>query len=117
MVASLAVYFVTLRLGYGQLDVRTLTFATLIVANLALIFANRSFTRSVFEDWRTANVAMWTLGAAALAVLVAVLFIPLLRDLFKLAMPHPDDVTIVAVAGVASLLWMEAVKRALRSAS
>ena len=112
MLASLVVYFVTLRLGYGTLDVRALTFSTLIVANVALIFTNRSFTRSVFVEWRTPNLAMWMLGAGAVGVLGAVLFIPPLRDLFKLAMPHLDDLSLVAIAGLGALLWMEVVKRA-----
>ena len=46
------------------------------------------------------------------SLLSAILFIPPLRDLFKLAMPHPDDLLIVAVAGLSALLWMEVVKRA-----
>jgi Ca2+-transporting ATPase len=117
MLMSLAVYFTTLRLGYGQLDVRTLTFSTLIVANLALIFANRSFTRPVFVGWRTPNAAMWTLFAGALALLTAVLFVPPLRVLFKLAMPHPDDLLIVVAAGLGALVWMELVKHAARAAS
>jgi Ca2+-transporting ATPase len=111
LLASVAVYFVTLGFGYGTLDVRTLAFSTLIVANLALIFTNRSFGRSGV-DGSTPNVAMWALGAGAIGVLGAILFVPLLRDLFKLAMPHPDDLLIVAVAGLGALVWMEAVKRA-----
>jgi Ca2+-transporting ATPase len=112
MIASLAVYFATLRLGFSEPDVRTLTFATLIVANLALIFTSRSFSRSVLEDWRTPNLALWTLVGSALVILAAVLFVPFLRDLFRLAMPHPDDLLIVSIAGLSSLLWMEIVKRA-----
>jgi Ca2+-transporting ATPase len=108
------VYFGTLRLGFIETDVRTLTFSTLIVANLALIFTSRSLTRSVLEQWRTPNVALWLLGGSALVVLAIVLFVPFFRDLFRLAMPHPDDVLVVIVAGVASLVWMELVKRGAR---
>jgi Ca2+-transporting ATPase len=115
LAVSLAVYFGTLGWGLTEPDVRTLTFSTLIVTNLALIFASRSFTRPVLDDWRTPNLALWVLAGSALSVLAAVLFIPLLRELFRLAMPHPGDFLVVIVAGAVSLVWMELVKRVFRT--
>ncbi len=115
MIVALAVYAGALRSGLSEPDVRTLTFATLIVSNLALIFASRSFTRSILDDWRSPNHALWVLAGTATAALGAVLFVPLLRDLFRLAMPHPDDLLIVAGAGLASLAWMEMIKRAAQA--
>jgi P-type Ca2+ transporter type 2C len=110
MAVALVVYAGTLRSGLTEADVRTLTFATLIVANLALILASRSFTRSVLDSWRTPNLALWLLAASALAVLAAILFVPFLRELFRLALPHPDDLLVVAAAGITALVWMETVK-------
>jgi Ca2+-transporting ATPase len=110
MAVALVVYAGTLRSGLTEADVRTLTFATLIVANLALILASRSFTRSVLDNWRTPNLALWLLAASALAVLATILFVPFLRELFRLALPHPDDLLVVAAAGVTALVWMETVK-------
>ena len=117
MAMALAVYAGALRSGLNEPDVRTLTFATLMIANLALIVANRSLTRSVLEDWRTPNLALWILASNTLGVLAAVLFVPFLRDLFRVAMPHPDDVLVIVGAGLASLAWMEGVKRAARPAA
>jgi Ca2+-transporting ATPase len=113
LAAALAVYIGALRNGLGEADVRTLTFATLVVANLALIVTNRSLTRSVFEQWRTPNPVLALLGPGALLVLAAVLFVPVLRDLFRVAVPHTDDLLIVAGAGLASLMWMEIAKRVM----
>ena len=115
MAVAMTVYFGALRSGLSELDVRTLTFATLIVANLALIFTNRSLTHSILDNRRASNHALWILGGSALCVLAAVLFVPFLRDLFRLAMPHPDDLLLVMGAGLASLAWMEIVKRAARA--
>jgi Ca2+-transporting ATPase len=115
MAVAMTVYFGALRSGLSELDVRTLTFATLIVANLALIFTNRSLTHSILDNRRASNHALWILGGSALCVLAAVLFVPFLRDLFRLAMPHPDDLLVVVGAGLASLAWMEIVKRAARA--
>ena len=111
MGATLAVYVGAVRNGLNEADVRTLTFATLILANLALIITNRSLTRSVVELWRTPNRMLAILGAAAVGVLGAVLFVPVLRDLFRMAVPHTDDLLVVAGAGMASLVWMEIAKR------
>jgi len=111
---ALVVFFGALRSGLGELDVRTLTFATLVIANLALIFANRSLTRPALSDWRTPNPALWLLAGGTLAVLAAILYVPFLRDLFRLAMPHVDDSIVFVTAGLASLAWMEAVKRLAR---
>ena len=114
MTVAMVVYLGALRSGLSELDVRTLTFATLIVANLALIFTNRSLAHSILDNRRAPNHVLWILGASALGVLAAVLFLPFLRDLFRLAMPHPDDLLVVMGAGLASLAWMEMVKRAAR---
>ena len=111
MAATLTVYVGAVGNGLSEADVRTLTFATLILANLALIVTNRSLTRSVLEQWRTPNRMLAVLGAGALVLLAVVLFVPVLRDLFRMAVPHTDDLLVVAVAGLASLIWMEIVKR------
>jgi Ca2+-transporting ATPase len=115
MTVTIVVYLGALRSGLSELDVRTLTFATLIVANLALIFTNRSLAHSILDNRRAPNHVLWILGASALGVLAAVLFVPFLRDLFRLATPHPDDLLVVMGAGLASLAWMEIVKRAARA--
>ena len=86
----------------------------MIVANVALIFTNRSLAHSILDN-RRAPTMLWILGGSALCVLTAVLFVPFLRDLFRLAMPHPDDLLVVMGAGLASLAWMEIVKRAARA--
>jgi Ca2+-transporting ATPase len=110
MAAALAVYVGATRNGLDEPDVRTLTFATLILANLALIVTNRSLTRPVVEQWRTPNRMLAVLGAGALVVLTAILFVPVLRDLFRVAVPHTNDLLVVVGAGLASLVWMEMVK-------
>ena len=43
--------------GQGELDARTLTITTLIIANLGLIFANRSWSRTILSTLRSPNPA------------------------------------------------------------
>jgi hypothetical protein len=52
----------------------------------------------------------WIVGSA-LALLAVVMAVPLLRDLFQIAVPHPVDVWAIALGGVASAIWMGLTKR------
>ena len=47
LVITLLVYFIGLKLGYSEKSVRTLTFVTLIVSNIAVILSNRSWTSNI----------------------------------------------------------------------
>jgi hypothetical protein len=60
---------------------------------------------------------LWVLGGSALMVLAAIFFVPFLRDLFRLAVPHAQDLLVVAGAGLASLAWMETVKLVARASA
>ena len=111
--AAAFVFAASVKSGMTELDVRTLTFSTLIVTNLVLIAANRSLTRPVWVT-QGANPALRWLMAGALAVLASILYVPLFRDFFRLAMPHAADLAVVGAAGIGALVWMELVKRALR---
>jgi P-type Ca2+ transporter type 2C len=112
--AAILVFIVSLRVGLSEGDVRTLTFSTLIVANLALIITNRSLTRSSLEGWRAPNPALRWLAAAAIGVLATILYVGPIRDLFRMSRPHADDSLVIIVASVAALVWMETVKWTLR---
>jgi Ca2+-transporting ATPase len=112
--AALAVWAASVAAGLSDADVRTLTFASLIVSNLALIVSNRSLTRSVWANWGTPNPALRWLFIGVLGLLGVVLYVPLVRGLFAMAYPHVDDAATIMAAGLGALLWMEAVKRVLR---
>jgi Ca2+-transporting ATPase len=116
LAAALLVFVVSLKLGVRESDVRTLTFSTLIVTNLALIITNRSLTRSVWAGFRAPNPALRWLGAGALGVLAVILYVPFVRDLFRMSRPHADDTAVIVVAGLGALVWMEIVKRSVKAA-
>ena len=115
--AALLVLVVSRTVGFGESDVRTLTFSTLITTNLALILTNRSLTRSIWTGWRSPNPALRWLMAGALGVLATILYVPPVRDLFRMSRPHADDALVIVVAATGALLWMEAVKHGLRYGS
>ena len=92
-----------------ETDVRMLTFATLILGNLALIFTNRSSLPMYAKDqpW---NPALLGLAGVALGSLAATLYIAPVREIFRLARPHPADLAALAVVGLLMVSWVELVK-------
>jgi Ca2+-transporting ATPase len=113
LVMLLAVYAGTRAFAGSDEMARALTFTVLVLANLALIYVNRSWAEA---SWRAAGVSRsfeW-ISLATIVLLGCVLGIPAVSSLFAFAQPTPA--LLLAGAGVAasSLLWFEAVKWALR---
>jgi Ca2+-transporting ATPase len=106
----LLVYVISLKRGQSEVDSRALTFTTLIIANLGLIFVNRSWSRTVLATLRSPNTALWWVTGGAVVLLGLVLYIPFLRDLFRFSVLHPIDIFICLTAGVVSVLWFEVMK-------
>ncbi|MBI3996976.1 MAG: cation-translocating P-type ATPase [Candidatus Omnitrophica bacterium] len=106
----LAVFVVARARGHTEGEARALTFTTLIIANLALILTNRSWSRSILSTLREPNAALWWVMAGALTVLALVLSVPWLRELFRFAALHMDDLIVCLVAGTVSILWFEGLK-------
>jgi P-type Ca2+ transporter type 2C len=107
---ALAVFAIAHLQGEAETNTRALTFTTFIIANLALILANRSWTRLIVATLRSPNPALWWVICGALAVLAVVLYVPFARDLFRFSRLHNLDLVICSVAGVFSILWFEALK-------
>ncbi len=108
---TLAVFVFSLSRGSTEDEARALTFTTLIVANLCLILTNRSWSRTILATLRAPNAALWWVVGGAALFLGLVLMVPFLRDLFKFATLHLDDVTLCVIAGMFSILWFEVLKR------
>lgn len=106
----LAVYGLALRRGQNPDEARALTFTTLIVANLALILTNRSWSRTILGTLHTHNRALWAVLGGAAAMLVLVLAVPFLRGLFKFGVLHATDILLCLGVGVFSILWFELLK-------
>jgi Ca2+-transporting ATPase len=106
----LAVYVVTWSRGHDEMEARAMTFTTLIVANLALIVANRSWSRTILATLRVRNAPFWWVIGGALVVMGLVLYVPYLRDIFRFAKLLPGQVAICLGAGLVGVLWFEALK-------
>ena len=106
----LAVYVIAGARGQSENGARALAFTTLIIANLGLILTNRSWSRTILSTLRMPNTALWFVLLGAAVFLGLVLYVPVLRDLFKFDFLHPLDLWICLVAGAVSVLWFEGLK-------
>jgi Ca2+-transporting ATPase len=106
----LAVYGVALYRGQGESTARALVFTALVIANLGLIFTNRSWSRTILEMLRRPSPALWWVVGGALAFLGLVFYIPFLRNLFHFAPLHPMEVAVAVAAGASGILWFEGLK-------
>jgi Ca2+-transporting ATPase len=111
LLATLAVYLWAVWGGQPGDVVRSVTFATLVVGNLALILVNRSWRLPV---WRTfqerRNPALkWVLGGASI-LLIAMLTIPALRHAFSFGPMTLTQWGVAVAAGLAGIAWFEIYK-------
>ncbi len=110
LVIVLAVYLVALFRGQGEEDARTLTFTSLIIANLGLILTNRSWSHTALATLRKPNTALWWVVGGATSFLGLVLYVPFLRSLFHFSTLHPIDLALCLASGTAGILWFEILK-------
>ncbi|HVW29629.1 MAG TPA: cation-translocating P-type ATPase [Polyangiaceae bacterium] len=106
--------FLWARGHHGDLAVRGLTFATLVLAVLAMIVVNRSWSRSLFAILRTPNVAFRWIAAGAFALLAVMLTVPAVRRLFHFAPVRVGELLFCMGAGAASVLCFELLERYTR---
>jgi len=106
----LAVYTGLLLTGYGEGEARMMSFVCLVIANLGMIFANRSWTRSIIATLSMPNKALWWVSGGAIFFLTLVIAVPFLRDLFQFAPVHRWEIVLIAGAGLVSILISESVK-------
>ena len=110
LIIVLAVFAVSLYRGQGESEARAMTYTTLVIANLSLILANRSWSRTILETMSTPNPALWWVVGGALAFLTLVIYVPFITELFGFSHLHLIDIAICFMAGIASVLWFEGLK-------
>jgi Ca2+-transporting ATPase len=105
-----SIYAVTLTQGFGESVARMLAFVCMVIGNLGLIFANRSWKTSILKTLRIPNKALWWVTGGAIAFLALVLSNPFLRNLFKFAALNRWESVLIVLSGFASILIAESVK-------
>lgn len=93
-----------------EAEVRALTFFSLVLTIVSLIFVNRSFSASLVTTLRRPNAVLsWVLLAVA-ALLSLTLLWPSARGLFRFGPLHLGDLAVTLGAGVLVLVLLEVLK-------
>jgi Ca2+-transporting ATPase len=116
LLAVLLTFVFSMRSGHAGEDARTIAFATLVVGNVVLIWANRSARNTVLESRENRNPALWLVTFGSTATLFVVLYVPYLRTLFQLSVLHLNDLAVALVLGSISITWFEVLKLVRRKA-
>ena len=89
---------------------RAFAFATLVVANLALIFSNRFRQGSWWASLWVPNITLWVVAGLTLTFLMLALYVPALSGLLHLApLPLPVMAGALGLGGL-SVVWFETLK-------
>jgi Ca2+-transporting ATPase len=100
--------------AHGRLaepETRAFAFTTMVIANLALIFSNRSRSRSLLESLRAPNATLWIVTGLTLGFLALSLYLPFLAGVFRFAALPLDEFAIAVGLGLASVAWSWILRR------
>jgi P-type Ca2+ transporter type 2C len=98
--------------GMPSAEVRSLAFVSLVLVNVALIFANRTFSASLVGAFRRPNPTLWWGLTLTGCALTAMLSWSGLRSFLDLGPLHADDLALSASVALGLLIALEAGKAA-----
>lgn len=105
-----AVFLLALHWGMPENEVRALTFFSLVLTIVGLIFVNRTFSQSLLTALLRPNRSLVVVVVAVTAALGGTLLWPLAGELFRFGPLHIDDLAVAVAAGVAVLVCLEFLK-------
>ncbi len=109
------IFVLALQRGMPDDEVRALTFFSLVIAIVALIFVNRSTNTVLFKVIRRPNRALAFVLPIVAATLALTLLWPVASGLFRFGPLHADDLAVTIGAGILILIVLELLKTLLRS--
>jgi Ca2+-transporting ATPase len=86
---------------------RTLSFVTLVIANIMLIVVNLSGSRSMITTFNSKNKALLLVIVVAILSLLMIILIPFLQDLFHFSPISMINFLIAALTGIISVSWFK----------
>lgn len=98
-----AIVYASMLQSAGANQARALTFVTIVIANLALIFVSRSRSESFVRVFAKPNRVFWWIVGVASAALAITIGIPGVAEVFQFARPAWSALLFVA-AGTATLV-------------
>ena len=111
LLAVMLVYGWAMLAGRSEGEMRALSFAAIVIGNLALIFAHRSRSQTILATLARPNPMLWWMTLAALAALGLAIYLPPVAAVFRFAPLGTTEVGLALAAGLAGVLWSEVWKR------
>jgi Ca2+-transporting ATPase len=105
LVLLVALFLLARQAGASDDAARALSFAALVLGNLGLIQANRSWQGNAPWLGRGMNPHFAWIAMATLALLLVILAIPAIRGLFAFALPSPFLALAGLIAALLAWLW------------
>ncbi len=91
-------------------EARAFAFTTLVLANLALIFSNRSRTRTLLKSLHSPNAILWIVTGATLCFLALALYWPGVAGIFRFAPLSLAELAVAFGLALASVSWFQILK-------
>ena len=107
---AMFLYYYFMRNGASLPQTRNIVFTTLILSNVFLTFANRSFTKTIYYTSRYKNNLAPVILIISALFLVSIYFVPFVRNLFQLAVITSLQFWICFGVAFASVMWFEMYK-------
>jgi Ca2+-transporting ATPase len=108
--AVLLLYYFFMKNGSSLEETRTIVFTTIILSNVFLTFATRSFTKNILYSSRNKNNLAPVLLVVSALFLVTIHFVPAIRHLFKLSAISNIQFWICFGVAFVSVMWFEVYK-------
>jgi len=110
LIVLLVIFGFSLNQGVVASEARALTFTTLVLSSIGLIFTNRSRSRLAVASIKLSNPSLWWISVSALLILSFVLFLPYLNHLFSFSKLDADEIAICLFIGIATFTMFELIK-------
>jgi len=110
LVTVLTIYFLSIREGHTDGEVRAITFSSLIIGNILLILNNLSKTQSFVHVLLEKNWSLKIILSGAIILLVLILFVPILKEIFSFEFPGFGHFTTPIIGAGIMLFILEGIK-------
>jgi Ca2+-transporting ATPase len=104
------IFLLGLRWGMPEDEIRALTFFSLVLSIVGLIFVNRTFGESLLIALFRPNRSLAVVVVSVAAALGGILLWPVAMGLFQFGPLHLDDLIVTLAVGVAVLICLEFLK-------
>lgn len=106
----LIVFYLSVREGHHEGEIRAITFTSLIIGNLFFIFTKLSKTRYTYSILLEGNKPLLIITGIALLLLTLTLFVPVLQRTFGFSFPGYSHFFISILAAIVFMLILEGIK-------